>query len=121
MRKSLMLSPPYSPREDTTEGSTKTYWEKHLRSTKHLRRPLPPRWEDPPVEREQEKATVGASTSQSPGAGSARSRSVQGQEPLDKPRLLMLPQTEEAQGRHSISDTANARCKTSSDGKETQG
>ena len=43
------------------------YWEKHLRSTKHLRRPLPPRWEEPPVDMEREKATVGASRSQSDG------------------------------------------------------
>ena len=65
--------------------------------------------------------TVGAFRSQSPGAGSARSRSVQGREPPDKTRRLTLTQTEEAQGRHCIRDTSNARCKTSSDGKETQG
>ena len=46
---------------------------------------------------------------------------MQGREPPDKTRCLTLIQTEEAQGRHRISDTANARCKTSSDGKETQG
>ena len=65
--------------------------------------------------------TVRASRSRSPGAGLAQSRSVQGREPPGKTRRLTLPQTEEAQGHHSISDTANARCKTSSDGEEAQG
>ena len=46
---------------------------------------------------------------------------MQGREPPDKTRCLTLIQTEEAQGRHRISDSANVRCKTSSDGKETQG
>ena len=57
----------------------------------------------------------------SPGVGSARSRSGQGQEPPDKTRRLVLSPAKGAQGRHSISDTTNGRCKTSSNGKETQG
>ena len=47
--------------------------------------------------------------------GSSRSGGVQDWEPPDKTRRLALSLHEEVQDLPSISDTTNARCKTSSD------
>ena len=57
------------------------YWEKHLRSTKHLQRQSTPHREDLPVDTEQEKTTVEVVKSQSPGRGPTRCRSTKGREP----------------------------------------